>query len=132
MKKLTKKEVLTAIMTLASTGTCPIDAELVSDFCEKEIAALDRKATKARERAAQKRTEPDALRDAIIDVLTDDWMTVNQIMDALPDDLLEVSANRVVYRLTQLCAPEAGIAKKDKQSFGEAGAKRSLTVYARA
>ena len=132
MKKLTKKEVLSAIMTLASTGTCALEPEVIADFCEKEIAALDRKASKARERAALKRTEPDALRDAIIDVLTDDWMTVNQIMDALPDDVGEVSANRVVYRLTQLCTPEAGIAKKDKQTVGEAGAKRSLTVYARA
>ena len=128
-KKLTKKEILNGIMALATTGTCHLDPEIISDYCEKEIAILDNKAQKARARAAQKRNEPDALRDAIADVLSEDWQTFAQIAEKLPEDLENVTAGRIIARLTQL--GNAGIVQRKHQNTSVDGKRRSVTVYAK-
>lgn len=132
MKKLTKREILEAIANFTVSGELGCDPDVVAEFCAKEIEALDNKAAKAKERAAVRRAEGDALRDAIQSVLTAEYQTVNDIMMALPEDIEDVTPQKVVYRLNQLASPELGIVIKDKRSVeNENGkGKRSLTVYA--
>lgn len=89
MEKMTKKDYFNKIKTLVT------DADVI-DFCDKEIAALDARAAKAKERAAKKAAAGDALLDAIAAVLTDEAMTLTDIVDAL--DMDGVTVNKVSAR----------------------------------
>ena len=51
-KKLTKREILTAIIEGAKTGACEVSKEDIIAFAENEIELLDKKAVKAKERDA--------------------------------------------------------------------------------
>ena len=73
MEKITKREMYEAIKETFETGSCKFDAATVTAFCDKEIAALDAKAAKAKERAAAKKAEADVLMDQVQDALTDEF-----------------------------------------------------------
>lgn len=81
--------------------------EDVLEMIEKEKAALDRKNAKAKERAAEKRAEGDALRNVIEGMLTDEPMTVNDIIAEINDDTLTPA--KVVARMTQLVKAEKAV-----------------------
>lgn len=98
--KLTKKDYFAQILDILG-DTKP---EL-TDFVNKEIASLDAKAAKAKERAAAKKAEPDALADAVYAVLTTEPQTIDEITSAV-----DASRNKVVARLTKL--KEAGKIEK--------------------
>ena len=49
VRKITKREIYEAIAEAMEIGESTIDPQEIIDFCYKEIAALDRKAEKARE-----------------------------------------------------------------------------------
>ena len=102
-KKMTKKEMFAKIAEAMSA-----DTEVV-EFCAKEIAALDKKAAKARERAAQKRAEGDELKDVVKSVLTEDFQTTADIMLQIEGD--EVTVGKVSYRLNALV--KDGVAQKE-------------------
>ena len=55
MEKITKREMFEAIKETFETGECKFEADVVKAFCDKEIAALDAKAAKAKQRAAAKK-----------------------------------------------------------------------------
>ena len=74
-KKTTKREFYEMIKEIVAE-----DETLVA-FCEKEIAAIDAKAEKAKERAAAKRAEGDALREAVQAVLTNEFQTIDEITE---------------------------------------------------
>ena len=100
---MTRKEILTLIKESAIDGTWKkeLTTEDVVAFCDKEIAAIDKKAEKAREKAAQKRAEGDALTAAIKAVLSSD--TFELISDITAKvDFPEVTASKVSVRLSQL------------------------------
>ena len=79
MEKVTKREMFEAIKAAFTTGECELTADVVTAFCDKEIAALDAKAAKAKERAAAKKAEADTLKDLIVDTLTDEFATIADI-----------------------------------------------------
>lgn len=109
MEKITKKEMYAAIKETFETGTCKFDPSVVMAFCDKEIAALDSKAAKAKERAAAKKAEADALMDKVAAVLsTEDYMTIADIAAAVDD--ADATISKVTYRLTKLV--DAGLAEK--------------------
>ena len=55
MKKITKKAMYEAIAEAMDTGSCKFSPDAVKEFCMNEIELLDKKAAKAKERAAAKK-----------------------------------------------------------------------------
>lgn len=122
MEKITKREMFEAIKETFETGECKFDADVVKAFCDKEIAALDAKAAKAKERAAAKKAEADVLMDQVRGVLTGDFATIADIAAAVAEVNADATVSKVTYRLTKLV--EAGEAEKtDVTVPGVDGAK---------
>lgn len=94
MEKVTKKEMYSVIATLCA------DRKDIVEFCEKEIAALDTKAAKAKERAAAKRAEGDALLDKVYAALSEEFQPLSEIATKIGDE--DVTVSKITYRLTTL------------------------------
>lgn len=113
MEKLTKRSVYEALINYATTGVMSYDgneisAEDLAAFAENEIALLDKKAEKAKERAATKRAEGDALTDAVRNALTSEFEPIADIAARIEGD--DVTVSKITYRLGQLV--KAGEAEK--------------------
>ena len=122
MEKITKREMFEAIKETFETGECKFDAATVMAFCDKEIASLDSKAAKAKERAAAKKAEADVLMGQVEGVLTGEFQTIADIAAAVAEVNADATVSRVTYRLTKLV--EAGDAEKTDVSVpGVDGAK---------
>lgn len=128
MEKITKREMYEAIKETFETGSCKYDAETVMAFCDKEIASLDAKAVKARERAAAKRAESDRLTDEIANVLTDEFQTIADITVAVSGVAPDVSVNKVAYRLGRLV--DAGVAEKTQITIPATETSKARKVQA--
>ena len=102
VEKMTKKETFEMIIDLVS-GLDVEQVDTVIEFCEKEIAALDRKAEKAKETAAKKKAESDALLEVVYDALgEDEFETIAAIAKRVVDVESEATVGKVQYRLTAL------------------------------
>ena len=110
MEKITKREMFEAIKETFETGSCKFDAATVMAFCDKEIASLDAKAVKAKERAAAKKAEADVLMGQVEDALTGEFQTIADIAAAVGAVNADATVSKVTYRLTKLV--EAGVAEK--------------------
>ena len=110
MEKITKREMFEAIKETFETGSCKFDAATVMAFCDKEIASLDSKAAKAKERAAAKKAEADVLMDQVRDTLTGEFQTIADIAANVAEVNADATVSKVTYRLTKLV--EAGEAEK--------------------
>lgn len=99
----------------------------IAEFCEKEIASLDKKAAKAKETAAAKKVAGDALRDAVEAVLTEDYEIIADIAAKVEDP--DATVAKVTYRLNKLV--EVGIAEKTELVIegGEGQKKRKVQGY---
>ena len=102
MEKITKREYFEAIKTMFETGACDYDAETMIAFCDKEIAALDTKAAKAKERAAAKKAEADVLTDYVRAALTDEFKTIADIAAVVVETDPDATVHKVTNRLTRL------------------------------
>lgn len=91
-----------------------------ADFCDKQIAAIDKKNEKARERAAKKASE-DVLMDAVMACLTNEFQTADDILKQI--DVADVTKAKVSNRLSRLAAD--GTAVKDTVKVE----KRTLVAY---
>ena len=110
MEKITKREMFEAIKETFETGSCKFDASAVIAFCDKEVASLDAKAAKAKERAAAKKAEADVLMGQVKDALTDEFATIADIAATVSAENPDATVSKVTYRLTKLV--EAGEAEK--------------------
>lgn len=110
MEKITKREMFEAIKETFETGSCKFDAATVMAFCDKEIASLDAKAAKAKERAAAKKAEADVLMSQVEGVLTSEFQTIADIAAAVAEVNADATVSKVTYRLTKLV--ESGAAEK--------------------
>ena len=110
MEKITKREMFEAIKETFETGSCKFDAATVMAFCDKEIASLDSKAAKAKERAAAKKAEADVLMDQVRNALTGEFQTIADIAAAVAEVNADATVSKVTYRLTKLV--ESGDAEK--------------------
>jgi hypothetical protein len=99
-----------AIKETFETGSCKYDAETVIAFCEKEIDALDAKAAKAKERAAAKKAEADALMALVEEALTDEYQPIADIAAVVAEKDADATVSKVQYRLGKLV--DAGVAEK--------------------
>ena len=108
MEKITKREMFEAIKGIAESGALHmfdfnknISDEAVAEFCANEIALLDKKAVKAKERAATKRAEGDELTDAVRAAMsTETFEPIADIAARIDGD--DVTVAKVSYRLTTL------------------------------
>jgi hypothetical protein len=120
---MTKKEILNALLD----GT--LDRETLVAYCEKELASLDHKAEKAKERAAAKREAGDELQNLVASVLTPDFAGREDITARVQEIDPEATVGKVGYRLTALV--KAGIAQKAEAMVADAeGKNKKVTVYA--
>ena len=120
-KKVTKKDVLVAIKALVpadaefAVGDVVVTGEDVAAYADTTLAQLAAKAAKAKERAAEKKVEGDALRDAVLAVLTDEYQPIADI--AAKIDVEDVTPAKVTARLTQLV--KADLANKTQIKVGD-------------
>lgn len=125
MKKISKREMFEAIKTAMETGETAIHPDLIIEFCEKEIEALDKKAAKAKETAAKKKAEGDELTERVFEALTDEFECIACITNKIEDE--DVSIAKVQYRLGQLV--KAGRAEKEEITIESDGKKRKAMAY---
>ena len=114
-KKITKRDNFTAIFEILTEAGHTDLAEVITH----EIELLDKKAAKAKETAANKKAEADALTDAVAEVLTDEFQTIADITAQIEGD--EVTVHKVTNRLTRLV--NAGTAVKDQMAVPTADGK---------
>lgn len=127
-KKITKREVLAGVANGVQTGDYNgITVEDIVAFCENEIALLDKKAIKAKERAAEKRAAGDELKAAVKDALTDEFVTRDvvaaKVAETFGDD---ASIAKVGYRLTVLV--NEGVAESTDLKIGGGEGTKARTV----
>lgn len=129
MEKITKREMFEAIKETFETGACKYDAATVMAFCDKEIASLDAKAAKAKERAAAKKAEADVLMGQVEGVLTGEFQTIADIAAAVAEVNPDATVSKTTYRLTKLV--EANVAEKTQVSVpaADGGKARKVQAY---
>lgn len=127
--RVTKKMMFEALRGLAESGSLhmPDFNEDITDddviaFCDKEIAALEAKAAKAKETAAKKKVETDELKDAVLAALTAEPQILADIAAAT-----DSTVGKIVSRLTALVLE--GKVEKTQVTIGETGAKRKVSAY---
>lgn len=134
MEKITKRQMYTAMINFANEGSFSFDAgdgeimvvapdEIIA-FAENEIALLDKKAAKAKETAAKKKTEADALTDVIAQALGEDFEPIADIAARIEGD--DVTVAKVTYRLNKLV--ELGLAEKQAIKVPGSDGKKSRTI----
>ena len=132
MEKITKREMYEALVAYAEATNMEVEvgetlitaADFVA-FATKEIEQLDKKAVKAKERAAAKRAEGDALTEAVLGVLTADLQTAAEVAAQIKDE--EATVAKVSYRLGALV--KDGKAVKEDVKVDRDGKKATLKGY---
>lgn len=133
-EKITKKDNFNTLKAFVLGETAEIDVDAMVEFIDNEIAALDRKAAKAKEAAEKKKAENDELGDIVASVLTDEFTSIPEITEKvnaiLPEGSEEVSAAKVSNRLSKLV--KNGLAVKDQANVPatEVSKARKIVVYA--
>ena len=136
MEKITKRNVYEALINLVETGelayttdegSVTVTGDELKAFAENEIALLDKKAVKAKERAAAKKTEADELTETVAAAMTEEFESIATIAARIEGE--DVSAAKVAYRLRKLV--EAGRAEKGELTIpgGEGVKARKVVAY---
>ena len=126
--KYTKAQKLADIEAILSqVETADYDIPALIEFVQGEQGALERKATKAKEKAAEKKTEKDELCEAVLAVITSEPQTRDQIAEQIEGE--EVTVAKVGARLNKLVA--AGeVVKTEVASVSASGKKSTKMAYA--
>lgn len=106
--KITKAQMFGMIKEVVEASDVAEKEDMVA-FLDKQVELLASKAEKARAKAAEKKVEGDALRDAVEAVLTETPQTIAEITAQIEGE--DVTTHKVTARLTQLV--KAGIAVKE-------------------
>lgn len=85
------------------------DQDDLLEFIDKQIEMLEKRKVAAADRAAKKRSESDALTEAILAEIGDELITVDEIVVALNDET--ITRNKVTARLGKLF--KAGLIEKE-------------------
>lgn len=105
------------------------DIDMLIEFVKGEQAALGRKAAKAKEKAAEKKTEIDPLGNAVLNALTHDPMGREEIFALVENFSDDVTVAKVGARLTKLVAANLVI-KSEVKATSASGKKTTRMVYA--
>ena len=129
--KITKRDRYTALIAILKSAEV-VDTDLV-EFCENEIALLDKKAAKAKETAAAKKTEADPLTEAIkgaLATLADDvYATTPEVTAMVSVDDEDITNSKVSYRLSQLVKAGEAESTDVKVPATEGGKARTIKGY---
>ena len=112
-KKMTKKDYFEEIKTVLEDAKETALAEVMAH----EIALLENKAIKNKERAEARKIAGDELRDTISNILIDDLQTGDEIVEQIDDE--EITKAKVVARLTQLVNLNEAIKEQIKTEDGK-------------
>lgn len=100
-KKITKKDMYNGLIATLTENFGDEVQEYV-EFLQGEIAALDKRAEKEKERRAAKKAEGDDLKDAVAEAIEAEPKTAEAIADELADEFPELTKAKVTYRASQL------------------------------
>lgn len=100
MEKIVKREMYSALLAMADGETFKYSMDDLRVFAQNEIDLLDKKAAKAKERAAAKKAEQDELGEIVKSLLTDEWQTLADLAAQIDGD--DVSAAKVQARLKKM------------------------------
>lgn len=95
-------------------------------YCDNELALIDKKNAKARERAAAKRAEGDELQAQVLAVITDAPQTRDDILAAMNDESGELTVGKIQAKLNNLV--EAGKIAKCKVKTEDGKQKTAYTI----
>lgn len=111
--KITKKDFFAAIrgMVEGVDTVGDISADKVLEFIDTQVAQIDAKAAKAKERASEKKAEGDKTSKRILEVLTDDFQS-GDCITKLVSDIPEITKAKVIARLSNLV--KAGTVVKEQ------------------
>ena len=130
-KKLTKREILTAILNGVETGNYEVDTADIINFCENEIDLLDKKAAKAKERQAEKKAAGDELTEAVKAALTDTPTIIANIAAKVAETFGEdATVAKVQYRLGQLANAGEAVRSEVKIPATETSKARTVKAFA--
>lgn len=121
---ITEREIYTSIIE----GTA--DPDVLVEFATKKLAQLDHRNEKAKERAAKKRSEPDALMDAVAGFLADEPQSRQDIFDAMvaTGEYPDLKIGQVGFRLSALVKAERAVRAEASVAGADGKAKR-VVVY---
>lgn len=121
-EKITKKTMFETIKAAADAiATDVVSVEAIVEFCDAQIDQIDKKAAKAKEKAAEKKAANDELTEVVASILTNEFQTADEITAKIDGE--DVSRAKVINRLTKLIG--AGTAVKDTVKIE----KSTKTVY---
>lgn len=105
------------------------NAEFV-EYCDNELAKLESKKVKARERQDKKRAEGDELQAAVYEVITDEPQTRDDILAAVIEATgnSELTVGKIQAKLNNLVSKACTVAKCDVKT--EDGKKKTAYVLA--
>ena len=126
--KLTKTQKFEMIeKILNDTQSEEYDVPMLVEFVQEQIDALARKATKAKEKAAEKKVELDELAEVVLSVITVEPQTRDQIADQITGD--DVTVAKVGARLSKLVAL-GKVEKSEVAATSASGKKTTRMAYA--
>lgn len=123
-KKMTKKDYFMRLNEIVNGTDIEDKGELIY-FIESQIASIDNKAEKAKERAAAKKAEGDELREIVKSKLTGEFQTADDIFAQI-DAGEDISIAKVRARLTQLV--NLGEAEKSDVKTDDGKAKKAYKI----
>lgn len=119
-KKITKKEYYAMLKDIvrgdSNSEMTNSQYELIK-FIDKQIEAIETKAEKAKEKAAEKKANGDELREVVQSVLTDEYQTIDAIVSQIEGE--DITKAKITARLTSLV--KAGLATKSDLRNEETG-----------
>lgn len=119
-KKITKKDYYTMLKEIVEESKdieTEISKEELLEFIDKQVASINAKAEKAKEKAAEKKANGDELREVVQSVLTKEYQTIDAIVNQIENE--EITKAKVTARLTSLV--KAGLATKSDLRNEETG-----------
>lgn len=108
-------------------ATSMADNEEIVEFCNAQIASLDKAAEKAAERRQAKREESDEVYQTVLNALTDEPISAADLAEKLG-----MKKGSVVAKLTSAVKAEAAVKGEAKVSYEDAEGKKKtkkVSVY---
>lgn len=124
--KLTDRKIYTAI---AEGELDSLDYDAIVAWAEKKIAQLDHKAAKAKETAAAKKAEGDALTAAVLEAVGMDFEPIADIAARIEGE--DVTVSKVSYRLNALSKAENPAIEKGEIVLEGENKRRKVVAYRR-